>query len=151
MKKRLFRKFLPFIFSISVFLLAAVILKNQIITEQQVIRELDIHLVGEVKKITKLEYGHDYGIINIKIKESNYNYYDERNKIDKFIGVKKDGEAEIVVTDISSYMVNDLYVLKENNYKIYRNDNKVKEVVYEYLTGIGIVSPYTEVKKKLTL
>ena len=151
MKKRLFRKFLPFIFSISVFLLAAVILKNQIITEQQVIRELDIHLVGEVKKITKLEYGHDYGIINIKIKESNYNYYDERNEIDKFIGVIKDGEEEIVVTDISSYIVNDLYVLKENSYKIYRNDNKVKEGVYEYLTGIGIVSPYTEVKKKLTL
>ena len=151
MKKRLFRKFLPFIFSISVFLLAAVILKNQIITEQQVIRELDIHLVGEVKKITKLEYGHDYGIINIKIKESNYNYYDERNKIDKFIGVIKNEKAEIVVTDISSYMVNDLYVLKENSYKIYRNDNKVKEGVYEYLTGIGIVSPYTEVKKKLTL
>ena len=104
-----------------------------------------------MKKITKLEYGHDYGIINIKIKESNYNYYDERNEIDKFIGVIKDGEEEIVVTDISSYMLNDLYVLIENSYKIYRNDNKVKEGVYEYLTGIGIVSPYTEVKKKLTL
>ena len=113
------------------------------------IKDLNLEVRGKVSKIVKLNHGHDYGIISLNVEFSNLDYYDERENINRFFGVIKNRKAEIIVTNISLFELNDIFVINKDKYSIYRN-NKVIDDNY-FSVPSGIISPYPEIRGKIKL
>ena len=108
---------------------------------------LDLDIEGRVTKIEHLNQGHNFGIITLELEKSNIIDYDERNKLKRFFGIIKNKEAKIAVTNISSFLKGDVFILKRTNYTIYRNEKKIEHNFYEMPSNI--ISPYYEINKRL--
>ena len=114
--------------------------------DQIYFEKLNLILSGEVDEIVRLEYGHDYGVITVDLKNCNRKYYDGRDK-KQFIGIIKDNKAKLIVMNVSEIQKKDSIYLNVRNFKIKRNDRKISE---DYKLGIPPTSimnnPWSEIK-----
>ncbi len=145
MKKILYINVIMF----AIFLLFIIYGKYESNNNSNYIQNLNLELKGKVTKIIKLNHGHDYGIISLNIESSNRNYYDERESVKRFFGVIRNNKAEIIVTNISHFELNDVFMINKNKYSIIRGYKIIDENYFSVPSGI--ISPYHEIRSKVTL
>lgn len=144
------KRILLLLIPLVIFILIVYVKKHSINSEGDEIKNLDLNIKGIVTNTLELDYGHDYGIITLDLESSNIDFYDKRNELEKFFGVIKSGNAEIVVEGISEFQKGDLYILKGEEYKIFRNNRLVVDDYYGYLST-SVFNPYNEIRRKLKL
>jgi len=125
--------------------------KNTKATESDEIKSLNLSIKGKIVNVVKLDYGHNYGILRLILFESNIDFYDERNSLDKFFGVVKGNKAEIIINGINGIKEKDIFILKGDEYQIFRNEKLIRDEYLTYLSSGGVFNPYREVKNRLEL
>lgn len=139
------KKTLTVIISVIIlFIILIVIRRNEYTKEKNYILELDLKLRGIVDKTVPLKQGHNFGVVNIDLTNSNIENYDKRGKRDKYFGVIKNNELYLAVKNISYFKKGDIYTLDGRNYSIIRNDSLVEENIYGM--PYNIFDPYNEIE-----
>ncbi len=118
--------------------------------DQRYFENLNLSLSGKISDIIPLNYGHDYGIITVDLKNCNTKYYDGRNS-KQFIGIIKDGQAKLIVMNESEIQKNDSIFINISDFQIKR-ENKILNK--KYILGLPptttLNNPWSEIKDKLS-
>jgi len=99
--------------------------KKQYERESEYIKSIGLNLQGRVTKKTKFRYGHNYGVVHIKLSQSNIKNYDERKNSDRHIGFIVKDKAEIIFNSMSNLKIGDSISIYKNDFQIYRMENLV--------------------------
>lgn len=151
-KKTLKQLILMFGVIFSLFIMLAIIGFRNSAKDIKYYQEVNLNLSGIINEVRPLNsYGHDFGVISIKIIKSNIKNYDERKNLDRYLGVIKNNRAELVFESISSVMQGDSIVLNIQNYKLYRNGKLIDENIIGMPPSSLIFTPFKEVKQKFKL
>ncbi len=123
---------------------------NKTEKDSQYYKSIGLRLNGKIESVKALRYGHNFGIISIGINYSNINEYDKRDELKRYLGVIKNGKANIVFNSISSVKIGDSIVINIEKYKILRDG----KLIYENFIGMPsdfIFSPFKEINRKVNL
>lgn len=152
MKKENQNAILKFSGLVLLFVVLIIIGRNTSNKHAEYYKEVNLYLIGEIAEIRPLtNYGHDFGVIAIDINKTNIDYYDEREKLEKHLGVIKNKKADLVFSGISRMKKGDSIVLNVQNYKLYRNGKLITENVVDLPRNNFIFTPFKEVNRKIKL
>jgi len=133
----------------SIFWMKMVKKTNQ--TDAVYYQNVGLKLNGIIKEIKPLDYGHDYGLISIKVNQTNIPEYDKRDELEKYLGVIKNDQAELVFNSVHAIEIEDSIVIKIQNYKVFRKG----QLVYENVIGMPpsnfLFKTYRDVENKIEL
>ncbi|MDV7140446.1 hypothetical protein R3X28_16255 [Maribacter sp. TH_r10] len=115
-------------------------------------KEVNLKMNGIITDIKPLNvYGHDYGVIDINISESNISDYDIRQEQDRYLGVIKASKASLVFGAVSQVKTGDSIVLNIQNYSIYRNKRIIRESTIGMPPKSFLFRPFNEINRKIKL
>lgn len=114
-------------------------------------KKIGLELSGKITSFEDLFYGHDYGVISVSIKDSNIKEYDERKNLKRFLGVIKNGQADLVFNSISKIKIGDSIVVKNRNYKVFRDSKLIIEKKLTMPPPELILTPFSEIKEIIKL
>ena len=152
MKKILIR-FIPiFIFLIGFIIYDSINKKKRNANDNEYFNSLNLHLSGKIIEIIQLEFGHDYGIIKLNLKNSNRDFYDERNERDRHIGIIEKQKAKLIVMNVSEIKMNDSIFIEGRDFRIKRNNVLINRKYALSLPTIDFMNnPYSEINAKIIL
>lgn len=133
----------PLILFLAIFLYA----KKIVTADSQYISNLNLDVEGKIVEIYKLKQGHGFGIIKIKLLQSNFDYYKPSNE-SRYFGLIENGFGKIVVNNVSTFNVGDIFKLKGKRMFILRNGAILKENKYGMPLDL-LINPYHEIDKKI--
>lgn len=152
MKKENRNALLKFLGLVFLFIVILFIGRNTTKEHASYYNDVNLKLTGIVKEKRPLTtYGHDFGVIAVDIDTSNIAFYDERENLEKHLGVIKDKKADLVFSAISRIKIGDSLIIHTQNYEIYRNDELIKEGVIDLPRNNFIFRPFNEVNKNIKL
>jgi len=152
MKKETRNALLKFLGMVLLFVVLVIVGLNTSQKHANYFQEVNLNLTGIVTEIRPLtNYGHDFGVIALDINKSNIDQYDQRDELDKHLGVIKNKKANLVFSGISRFEVGDSLILEVQDYKLYRNGTLVTENVVEIPRNSFLFKPYKEVNRKIKL
>ena len=119
--------------------------------ESDYYKSVNLKFSGTVKKVKPLtKYGHDYGVVAIDIYNSNTEYYDPRDSLNRFLGIVKNKKVELVFNRMSGIKTGDSIDFEIDEFKIYRNGRMVQENVVG-MPPNDVFKPFNEIKKNIEL
>jgi len=145
-QKILFVLGIPFILFIILVLVGHSKTKN----DSDYYKSIGLKLNGKIEAVKELKYGHDFGVIRIDLNYSNIIEYDKRNELKRYLGVLKNGKADLVFNSISSVKKGDSIAIDIQNYKVFRNGKLVEENIIG-MPSDYIFTPFNEIKSKINL
>jgi hypothetical protein len=150
MRKNYLKLLSLFSIPIFMFIIIGFIGFNKIEKDSEYYKSIGLKLNGKIESIKKLTYGHDYGVISVKIYQTNLNHYDERNQLKRYFGVIKNDKADLVFNSINSIKLEDSIVIDVLRYKIFRNGKLIDEN-YIGMPNDFIFEPFNEINRKISL
>ncbi|UAB75662.1 hypothetical protein [Mesoflavibacter sp. SCSIO 43206] len=145
-QKILFVLGIPFI----LFIILVFVGLNKTKNDVEYYKSIGLKLNGKIEAVEKLRYGHDYGVITIDLNYSNINEYDKRNELKRYLGVIKNGKADLVFNSIGSVKKGDSIVIDIQNYKVFRSGKLIRENIIG-MPSDYIFTPFNEIKSKINL
>ena len=114
-------------------------------------KTVGLQLNGTIKTVKELKYGHDYGVISIRLKYCNIKEYDKRNELERYFGVIKKDQAEIVFNTIGSIKVGDSIAIKIEKYELFRNGKLIDKNFIGMPPSSFIFTPFKEINRIINL
>ena len=149
--KKNYQKIL-FVFGVplTLFIVLVFVGLNKTGKDSQYYKSIGLKLNGKIESVKELRYGHNFGVISIGINYSNINEYDKRAELKRYLGVIKNGKADIVFNSINSVKIGDSIVINIEKYKIFRDGKLINENFISMPSNF-IFSPFREINRKVSL
>ena len=111
----------------------------------------NIKLNGKITAFEALKYGHNFGVISIQLNETNTQEYDEREQRKRFLGVIKNGQADLVFNSINNVKIGDSIVVNTKDYRLYRNQKLITKNKLTMPPPELILTPFDEINNIIKL
>ena len=111
----------------------------------------NIKLNGKITAFEALKYGHNFGVISIKLDKTNTKEYDEREQRKRFLGVIKNGQADLVFNSINNVKIGDSIVVNTKDYRLYRNQKLITKNKLTMPLPELILTPFDEINNIIKL
>lgn len=86
------------------------------------IKSINLNLNGIIIKKKGAKSGHDVGLVQIEISQTNIDFYDKTNERKRNIILIKNDKANLILHTISSIKINDSISIIGDKYQIFRNN-----------------------------